>query len=296
MDLSIIVPIGKNLQNCKIDSWLDVFLKKNYPIDIEMIIIEDTLPLDLHQSYKWRYFAKEKFDIKIKILESSCENPGCTRNKGLLEANGNWIIFWDNDDIPALEPIVSKLSKNKKDLVDAYIFGYSVVDAKNSKQIKTKFPSSKQIDQIACNPGIWRILFRRKFINSVLFPNLLLGEDRIFLSRLDWKNANLVCVNEIAYYYFTNQNNQLTNVNIIPERLELALKFISNDNEVSNNLNNFEKITLIHLVLSYLKRVSLHKKIRMIYLVAKKIFDKPKKYLPVIQKIPIVVIEYLDSR
>ena len=89
---SIVIPCF----NCRetISSTLDSIINQNLGDNIDVILVDDksTEPyFDLIEGYK------NKLKIKIIINESNL-GVGMSRQRGLENADGDWIVFCDNDD------------------------------------------------------------------------------------------------------------------------------------------------------------------------------------------------------
>jgi hypothetical protein len=73
------------------------------------------------------------------------------------------------------------------------------------------------------NPGIWRWAFQRPIIDGVFFPNLLMGEDQVFLANLNIDWLKVYRGKENVYDYIQGNPSQLTASRLaINDRLKMS--------------------------------------------------------------------------
>ena len=88
--------------------------------DIEMIFV-DNLSTDSSRDII-EEFSKEYENVKVFETPKDKKGPGCARNIGLDNANGEYIVFLDSDDIMVpeyIETIYNEITQNDVDLVKA---------------------------------------------------------------------------------------------------------------------------------------------------------------------------------
>ncbi|MBI5254423.1 glycosyltransferase family 2 protein, partial [Candidatus Falkowbacteria bacterium] len=107
--ISVIVPVYNRIDALK--RALDSIANQTYK-DVEVIVVDDGSSEKLQiQNYK--------FQNNIPVLLLKQENMGApaARNRGLAEAKGEYVIFWDADVIAApqmLEKLKQALDENPK--------------------------------------------------------------------------------------------------------------------------------------------------------------------------------------
>ena len=112
--ISVIVPVykvEKYLHKC-VDSILTQTLS-----DIELILVDDGSP-DWSGAICDEYVEK---DSRVRTIHKPNGGVSSARNKGLDEANGDWIGFVDGDDYvaaDAVEKLVTAMEANKADWVN----------------------------------------------------------------------------------------------------------------------------------------------------------------------------------
>ena len=130
---------------------------------------------------------------KTLVYEVSYRNSADTRNKGLDEAQGEYVLFSDDDDYwihpYALEQIDTEL-KNLKDPSDmiqcAFVFGEKGVVPVNGR----------------IWPNVWSKVFKRSAIGSTRFePKSFQAEDLNFVNTMLRKGVTVGYSAMLWYYY-----------------------------------------------------------------------------------------------
>lgn len=150
----------------------------------------------------------EKLDAKnIHIQIGKYGSAGAARNAALEICQGEWVCFWDSDDLPVIESVFSALSSNKDVIVGEYLKRSQVDGA----SIRKRLDSNRDLqNQLSIDPGLWRMVFRRSILNGIEFPEITMGEDQDFLAQLNWDKISVEIVNEVFYEYKHNLPNQTT--------------------------------------------------------------------------------------
>ncbi len=237
--LSIIVPVGPisgRMEN--IERWIP-----ECPPEFEIILIVDEYGDSTFELLS--EFLESKLNkAQITLLRGRFGGPGLARNKGLEISRGAWIVFWDSDDLPnvkAVSRVLSKVNGNE----DVIVCGYEVVN----RDLKTSYVT-KSLAKLACNPGIWRILINQESIQDSNFPDIRLGEDQVFLSKLIDYSKHIVYEDLCIYSYFTSLTGQLTSGTKNALHLLKAANLIKN----SNKKGRFHKILEFRLRTTFIKR------------------------------------------
>ena len=206
--LSIVVPVrnmaGK-LQHLK--SWISDAIELN----VEVIIVEDTD--DPFTTIELENLVLNFESDKIKKISGKYGSPGGARNAGKILANGKWITFWDSDDLGIPKVVTSGLLDNKKkESAQVFIFSFRTHDWGVDSQVTENLvnPDLHSFDQIAKNPGIWRIVFSTEFLKDLEFPDYKMAEDQVFLARVGLRKPEISYVSQVGYLYYINVPNQLT--------------------------------------------------------------------------------------
>lgn len=204
--LSVVVPVrfpSEHLPNL----FKIVFECKGSGIDL--IVVIDTAPgigfdADIQESL-------EKHGAKVVV--GYFGNPGDARNVGLEWALSEWVMFWDVDDEPNIRNIESIINSSSKE-VDLIVGSFSVkhLDESRKKSVVRKKENLFEAKQVAWDPGIWRIIFRRDFIQGLVFPSLKLGEDQVFISKTLIRHPRISYLEKILYTYVKGGSGQVTKI------------------------------------------------------------------------------------
>jgi glycosyltransferase involved in cell wall biosynthesis len=201
--LTAIVPVSGmagrlvNLENC---------LSTIHQLDIQVIVVHDYRDSETESQLLSILGAVNS--PKIEFLTGTFGSPGAARNVGLARAKSEYICFWDSDDLPYPQSIVSDLEiylSNCDILVGQYVRKSD--DPKDTLEDKSNDAS---VRDVAINPGLWRMVFRREFISSVEFQKMRMGEDQLFLAQIMALKPRVTFTDTIFYEYFVGSPGQLT--------------------------------------------------------------------------------------
>lgn len=201
--LTAIVPVSDmagRLQN--LENWLSEI----HHLDIQVIIVHD---------FRDSVTEKQLLSIlaalnssKIVFLSGVFGSPGAARNMGLERADSNFVCFWDSDDLPHPQAIISELKTHSSDC--DVLVGQYVRSSENSKDRPHTQSQDRSINDIAINPGLWRVIFRRDFVSSVKFKTMRMGEDQLFLAEIMALKPRVSFTLTVFYDYFVGHPGQLT--------------------------------------------------------------------------------------
>jgi len=206
--LSIVCPVWNmegRLQN--LQSWLSQISDR-----IEVVLIYDESS-DRTLTELIEIVTNNERNEQIRIESGKFGSPGLARNAGLSVASGEWIFFWDSDDIGFPLTIIEKLKGMEKIRSnEIFCFGYNLVqsDGKIAKWKGWTNSKSTNLSLIALNPGLWRFCFPRFIAISKDFSGVRMGEDQLFLARVGLNTISIHFDDTVAYQYFRNIEGQLT--------------------------------------------------------------------------------------
>ena len=108
--LSVITPIASDRNDLhNLENWLSKV--KSY--DIQVILV-----LDLKEKISNRDTIENLVDKinsnKLILIAGEFGSVGAARNVGLFYAEGEWITFWDSDDLPIIENRLKSYNKIQK--------------------------------------------------------------------------------------------------------------------------------------------------------------------------------------
>jgi glycosyltransferase involved in cell wall biosynthesis len=215
--LSAVIPVGGFPNG---DTVLKSWLLRQLPTGLEVILVIDSDDKSVIESVQ--NMASTVYENNVIVRESRFRNPGSTREIGLKAARGEWVCFWDSDDLPEVVNVYSNVSSEENISVDAIIGGYRSVDYETKKTTNHFHGTPDPLMEIYINPGLWRFIFRTQTVKDISFPALRMGEDQVFLFKAINASRNLKLVNNNFYNYFQYSTGQLTKSNGISSDLAEA--------------------------------------------------------------------------
>lgn len=222
--VSVIVPVY-NVENY-LTKCITSLQKQTYS-NLEIVFINDG---STDHSLSILENAKEK-DNRIKVFTQNNCGLSAARNRGIDEANGEYICFVDSDDWVSEEYIMCMLNAIKKYNADIAICNIQYIF--NTGKIKKRTPSivnEKCVDKIEAlrdlfNSNGFRFhavnkLFRHELFNTgIHFPISKIYEDMATIYKLFGKSDKIAYVPKIGYYYLQNRNGSILTSSFSDNRL-----------------------------------------------------------------------------
>lgn len=183
MRFSIIIP-AHNAAN-HIRKALDSIESQSFR-DYELIVVCDSCT-DNTASIARSYGAR--------VFKVNYGNDGLTRNKGIDEARGDWILFMDDDDWWLHEYVLwqidDKLKKNY-DAIDVLCFSFIF------KGFKYATPDGNRGGHWV---AVWNKCWKRSTIGDTRFPNIYSCSDLYFHQEMFSKGLLIIDWDMPLYYY-----------------------------------------------------------------------------------------------
>ena len=229
--LTVVVPTTNAINHVGLlTNWLSEISE----LPVEAIIVHDVT--DVESSSRLAELITELSNPKIRLVEGRFGGPGNARNTGMLLANGEWIAFWDSDDLPKPKlatNILLKLQTNRR----VVCMNYEVSNKRNNSVFPMDSP--KSIVDLVIQGGIWRYFFRKDFVANTKFGQFRMGEDYLFLARLDLRDTDITTEKEVVYRYNIGNTFQLTSNPLAISELSKTIRELETENlqENGNQLN-----------------------------------------------------------
>ena len=222
LDLSVVIPVG-NLEN-DFENIISI-ANESQEYGIQIVLVLDK------QSNQSKELLNQKIEDNnwqdILVPSGDWGNPGSARNLGLTLCNRTFIAFWDSDDKPDFQGIRELLHEIQGEKYDAGI-GRFRIRKNNSIRLEIGFDDQIKLEniteRIVSNPGVWRFIFRRNFIEKVLFPDYSSAEDQLFLQRFFALEPRIWVSNQAVYTYVQGGGNQLTKSNKVSGQTAQVVK------------------------------------------------------------------------
>jgi len=207
--------------------------------------------------------------LEIIQISGSFGSPGAARNSALSLIDSEWVAFWDCDDCPLLNDIFNAINSSDSS-VEILVGGFitrnisgSIISKKHSMN-----PSAKSV---SINPGVWRMVFKSELVSNLRFEELMLAEDQLYLSKMNFVTKKVKYIPNAFYEYYIGGANQLTKNPLFLKDLIVASGKILD--ELSNDLSSEQIVFNLTLVLrqqtTLLKKGDHRLKLRSIYLITK---------------------------
>ena len=207
--VSIIMPVFNDAD--RLDKSINTVINQTLK-DIELICVNDGSTDDSLEILN--EFAKEhEF---IKVLSQENQGSGKARNYGMSEATGEYIGFLDADDIfvdnAALEELYNVAIKNNADMVSGNIKLINDKDEFSPFVHLDHYTEFKKIkpEEYGIPWSFYKNIFKRELLvnEQITFPDLLRGQDPVFLAEILSKINEIytVPIDVYAYYYVSGAN------------------------------------------------------------------------------------------
>ena len=177
---SVIVPVHNSEEYMR--KGLDSIRNQTFT-NYELIVVCDACTDNTAE------IAREYTD---KVYEIDAKRCGFARNKGLDEANGEWILFMDDDDwfmdTMVFQTLADTVGKQDEDIL---AFGF--------------FWKGHGVKQNTVNhlwTAVWNKAWRKEFIDRIgaRFPDWIHSDDEGF-SRITHHRAKIAFLDQCLYYY-----------------------------------------------------------------------------------------------
>lgn len=249
-ELSVVIPIGGVVDDY---SKLEHNLSSAHEYGFQIILILDGLQSDERNRIVTLINNKGLEMKNVSLYETNFRNPGSARNFGLEFALGEFITFWDSDDIANCHNIAQSLV-DVPNKTDAIIGAFQQTHLLNGS-IWISQPKSWawRVNLLVC-PGFWRILYRRDRLGAAQFGKSKMGEDQVFLAKFDIWNRTVKLVDAVFYNYYVGNPNQLTKASDRFRDLRITIK------ELKSSIHQQKLLGRVFIVLLIVKlKMSLFK-------------------------------------
>ena len=188
------------------------------PFDYEILVIDDGSKDDT--ASVTRSLAEK--NAAIRLISQENAGPAAARNRGILEARGEYILFLDSDDSFYPNAVEKAVLAAEKENATLLIFGFSVVNEKGEVPYgypdARLFTTEEKKKHLAPLYGtnmlnqVWGKVFRRDFLvkEKILFPHTRWGEDRLFFFTALEKAERILVMKESLYRYIQQKDSLIS--------------------------------------------------------------------------------------
>lgn len=252
-DISVIIPTFNRKE--LLSETLENIFKQSLPPS-EIIVVDD------HSTDGTIEFLKEKYGNKLITLTNKGKGPGAARNTGFEISTGDYIKFFDSDDLMTSNTleVQSKVldATDKKFIYGPYFYSFNTKNghwaAKDNTVLSySPFPKKKTLTQwmtrglFIAIPGM---LFKRSLLEKVGLwrTDITNYEDWDYLWRLSKMEPKPTHINSCAFLYRQHSNQSTIENYTNDERDKEALKVFSKiAGDLTNDLSVLDKLFLYNL-------------------------------------------------
>lgn len=196
--VSLIVPVYNSEEY--LGKCLDSILNQTYQ-NFEILVVNDG-----SKDNSWNIIEDYKNRYPDKIVAINQENKGVavTRNETVRKANGDYIMFVDNDDFLDKDYIETFITNAESGDYDIVFGGYRRPN-ENGKILKTlKLIDEEWAKFIIMAP--WAKVYKKSFIidNDINFLSINIGEDIYFNMKAILLAKNTKIIDYVGYNWFFN--------------------------------------------------------------------------------------------
>jgi glycosyltransferase involved in cell wall biosynthesis len=242
-DLSCVIPVSNySLNGSNLKSLIEAITEYN----LEIILSCDSLTEGELKGLNDVIDSKPRVG-SIQLIAGDFGDPGEPRNRGLKLATRKYLVFWDCDDMPNIEGIRSALGSLKNESSDFIVGSFAILNGEEPEKVElinTNSGADLEIlkRELIRNPGIWRILFRRNFIQDLAFPRIKCGEDQVFIEKVLALGPKFETKSELFYFY--RKGNAGSTSNLSSSRKDLSAAILEGEILLKRKMIfNYEIIT-----------------------------------------------------
>ena len=209
--ISIIIPVFNSKD--RIDNCLKS-LNSQTSNDFEVVFVDDFSSDDSIEYIKTWIKENGSFDYRI-ICNKKNSGPGPTRNHGIRESIGDYIVFMDSDDMIESNYIEESLKILRKKKTDLILYDYYISKKESNKLSKSclvkEYGNINASDALAlCNGMCWGKVYKKSIIieNNIEFPSLMRSEDLVFVKKYISYCKSVFYSDKAMYHYFFYQNDK----------------------------------------------------------------------------------------
>lgn len=247
--LTVVVPFISLTPQMR--TWVPEALKSG----ITVMLVHDQTVSNVGTNFGWesKQIIQDFVSQGASLIEGHFGNPGAARNIGLGAVTSTWVAFWDSDDIPIVKNAVRALSDPSNPDFD-YLVGDFIKKKATQESRTNEIVRDRSVPAIAIHPGIWRFIIQKNTIGELRFPDLIMGEDQVFLANYGLLSHKGKFLQYETYEYFIGNTGSLTNSRENQKKTVQALTRLIDDVEkIEVKDKEFAQILILKLVYSSLK-------------------------------------------
>lgn len=207
--ITVIVPVynGRaHITDCLTSIW-----KQTYD-NLEVLVYDDGSTDDSYAAIQ-EFLENQKSSnehIVARFLQQENQGVACTRNRGIEEATGEYIVFVDQDDRLAVDYCETylKIARNRE--ADIVVGGYTRMTVEGDNRKVVNLTDGEWSKFVVMAP--WAHIYRTSFLreNEIRFLSYTLGED-VYFNMLAYSHTRSVVTTGYNGYIWTNNPASVSN-------------------------------------------------------------------------------------
>lgn len=243
---------------------LESIINQTYS-NIEILVVDDG-----SSDNSLEVVNRYKTDSRLKVITKENGGVSTTRNVGIANATGEYIMFVDGDDYideRTFEILAKKLSEHPYDII---CFNYVVINNGNSKVVKATVNQSIEIvrEYIIGQPSPWAKIIKRKLFidNKITFPEGRIYEDLAVIPSLALYTSSICFIEDSLYYYYIRKGSimHITEFNENRDDKFFSVNYLIDafrkHNCFENYKNELEYVYLKNLLIVYSTEILIYDK------------------------------------
>lgn len=244
--LTAVVPVARMSGRLgSLMSWLDEAINLN----IQVIIVHDAQ--DSATGNELRRIVDGALSRNVILVEEKFNSPGLARNSGMDIAQGEWITFWDSDDLPRPSRYLNMIANAEARQKSIALGRFQTMNLK--KEIVFRESEISDMNSIFLNPGFWRMAFKSESLRNQRFSKFRMAEDQLFLAKLNLDTSQVHFEQEIIYTYEVGGDSQLTRNSKARIDLVAVTKLLQIGIKEKVVYSKFSKLIFLKLCITQLK-------------------------------------------
>lgn len=216
--VSIIIPIYNSEKY--LEAALESVLAQSYH-NIEVLLIDDG-SVDSSPEICDKYGEK---DTRFKVIHQENRGPSAARNRGIEEAAGEYLTFFDNDDLlhkDFIKILYGLCVEHDCDIALTKSFAFLNENTIPSKKPETKltFMDRRELSLQLVDMGWTGLavtmakLFKRELFRNIRFnEKRIIGDDDSTIYLLYWNSQKSVLFQDPLYFYRSKRKGSITHSN-----------------------------------------------------------------------------------